>query len=139
MKKSGLNAVDSVFFPEKLKNFELLHGECVAIGMVAAAYLSCLRGYITKEQLVEITETIRDFGLPVTVSGMKAEDIVSACRHDKKMDGKHIKFILLKQVGEAFIDTSITQEELFMAAEYVLTESNKASTDGVEPTLKSEI
>ena len=105
---------------EKLKNFELLHGECVAIGMVAAAYLSCLRGYITKEQLAEITEIIRSFGLPVSVSGMKAEDIVFACRHDKKMDGKQIKFILLKQVGEAFIDTSITQEELFLAAEYIL-------------------
>lgn len=105
---------------EKLKNFELLHGECVAIGMVAATYLSCLRGYITKEELAEITETIRAFGLPVAVSGIKAEDIVSACRHDKKMDGKHIKFILLKQVGEAIIDTSITQEELLMSAEYIL-------------------
>ena len=65
---------------------------------------------------------------------IKAEDIVSACRHDKKMDGKHIKFILLKQIGEAFIDTSITQEELFLAAEYILTESNKSPSSSAEST-----
>ncbi len=31
---------------EKLENFSLLHGECVALGMVGAAKISLLRGGI---------------------------------------------------------------------------------------------
>ena len=34
---------------EKLKNFELYHGECVAIGCAAASWLSFQRGWITEE------------------------------------------------------------------------------------------
>lgn len=108
---------------EKLKNFELLHGECVAIGMVAAAYVSFLRGYIAKEQLTEITDTIQAFELPVKVHGIDVEDVVCACKHDKKMDGNHIKFILLKTIGEAVIDTSVTEEEIRQATAYVLLEN----------------
>ena len=32
---------------EKLKNFSLMHGQCVALGSLAASYLSMRRGQIT--------------------------------------------------------------------------------------------
>ena len=36
---------------EKLSDFTLYHGECVALGMVAAAYISFKSGNISKEDL----------------------------------------------------------------------------------------
>ena len=30
---------------EKMKNFQLLHGQCVGVGLIAAAYLPCREDY----------------------------------------------------------------------------------------------
>ena len=35
---------------EKKMNFELLHGECVALGCMAALFISCKMGNISKEE-----------------------------------------------------------------------------------------
>ena len=39
---------------EKMKNFQLLHGQCVGVGLIAAAYLSMQRGLLTEEEYEEI-------------------------------------------------------------------------------------
>ena len=52
---------------EKLMEFTLHHGQCVAIGMVAASYLSFRKGYLTEVELADIKETISSFGLPVSL------------------------------------------------------------------------
>ena len=39
---------------EKLKNFSLMHGQCVALGSLAASYLSMRRGQITEAELTAI-------------------------------------------------------------------------------------
>ena len=36
---------------EKLSDFGLSHGVCVGLGMIAASYISCQQGNLTKEQL----------------------------------------------------------------------------------------
>ena len=43
--------------------------ECVAVGGIAAAYISADRGWITREEADEIRQTMQDFGEPVTVRG----------------------------------------------------------------------
>ena len=48
---------------EKLSDFGLSHGVCVGLGMVAASYISCQQGNLTKEQLSFIEETLKHFGL----------------------------------------------------------------------------
>ncbi|MCI8372047.1 MAG: 3-dehydroquinate synthase [Lachnospiraceae bacterium] len=107
---------------EKLKNFELLHGECVALGMVAASYISWKRGYIEKEEFLEIRDMMVAFRLPISLEGLEASAIVAATKLDKKMDGNNIKFILLKEVGCAEIDTTVTDEEMLEALDYLMQE-----------------
>ncbi|MBE5960287.1 MAG: 3-dehydroquinate synthase [Lachnospiraceae bacterium] len=97
---------------EKQMLFEKLHGECVSIGMAAASFLSFKRGDITREEYEDIKTVLKVYSLPVTVKNCNKEEILSAASHDKKMDGKKIKFILLKQIGEAVIDTTVSQEEM---------------------------
>ena len=104
---------------EKLKNFELLHGECVAIGMVAAAYMSYKRNMIEKEDLDRIVATLKAFNLPVSVSGLDEEAVVETTKNDKKMDAGKIKFILLDGVGKAVIDSTVTREEMLEGFRFV--------------------
>ena len=104
---------------EKLMNFELLHGECVSIGMVAAAYMSYKRNMISKEDLDTITATLKKFSLPVSVTGLDEDAVVETTKNDKKMDAGKIKFILLDGVGHAVIDSTVTREEMLDGFRYV--------------------
>lgn len=106
---------------ERCMDFRLLHGECVSLGMVGASYLSYLRGYLTSEELKEIENTLSSYQLPIalTESGLRAEEILEAVFHDKKVDGDKIKFILLKEKGEAVIDATVTGEEISKAIAYI--------------------
>ena len=104
---------------EKLKNFEMLHGQCVALGTVTAAYISYKRGYLTVADLETIEEANEMFDLPNRVYGLAATDVLAASKSDKKMEEGKIKFILLKTIGEAFVDKSVTDDELKGAIEYI--------------------
>ena len=79
---------------EKLKNFELLHGECVALGALAAMRLSESRGMITEAETERFKEALMRFHIAVRVSGLTAGDIIEATKNDKKMESGVINFIL---------------------------------------------
>ena len=99
---------------EKLKNFTLLHGQCVGAGLVAAAYLSMKRGLLTEEEYQEIRQGCADYDLPVHVDGLIPEEVLLATKKDKKMEQGHIKFILMDGIGKSFIDKTVTDEELLI-------------------------
>lgn len=105
---------------EKLKNFSLLHGECVSLGIAAASYISYRRGTLTKEGLDGILSTLQAFFLPVFVSGVLVPDILKAAAKDKKMDGNRIRFVLLEKIGNAYIDLTVTEKEMAQACEFIL-------------------
>ena len=100
---------------EKLKDFQMLHGECVSLGMVAAAYISWKRGYLDADEFYEIRDMSVGFGLPITFDGLNSEDIVSATKKDKKMNAGKIRFILLKKMGHAYTDLTVTEDEMLQA------------------------
>ena len=95
-------------------DFKLLHGQCVALGSIAAAYLSAGRGEITVDEAVQIRNVFEEFGLPVSIKdfGLAKEAVIAATKNDKKMDSGKIKFILLHRIGEAFIDRMVTDEQM---------------------------
>ncbi|MCI8417452.1 MAG: 3-dehydroquinate synthase [Lachnospiraceae bacterium] len=114
---------------EKLKDFRLLHGECVAIGAVAASYVSWKRGWLEEEEFMEIRDMFIGFGLPVRVSGLTSRDILEATRMDKKMEAGKIKFVLLKTMGEAVVARDVTDEELLAAIDYINRDVEEASNE----------
>lgn len=97
---------------EKAKNFELLHGECVALGCVAAAFISWKRNLISMDEYYEIRDMFVPFNLPISVENINPEEILALTASDKKTEGDNIKFILLKKMGKAMIDRSVTKEEI---------------------------
>ncbi len=100
---------------EKYMDFKLLHGECVALGMIAASFISYKRGNIDTEEYYEIRDMFLPFNLPLSLPDeADAGEILKITKLDKKMDNGKIRFILLKKVGKAVIDSTVTDEELLM-------------------------
>ena len=104
---------------EKLENFSMLHGCCVGLGCIAAARISAGRGMISMEEAEDIRRTMEAFGLPVSVSGLAWEDVRTAMKSDKKMDSGVVKFILLKEIGQAVIDRTLSDEEIRAGFEFL--------------------
>ena len=100
---------------EKAKNFELYHGECVALGTVAAAYISWKKEMLTMDEYYEIRDMFVPFYLPISVDNIVPEEILGLTKSDKKMEAGKIKFVLLKKIGKAVIDTTVTDEEILAA------------------------
>ena len=100
---------------EKLMDFSMLHGDCVVIGSELASFISWKRGLISKEEQKEIQELFAYFHFDALPTNIDPEEIVKATKLDKKMEQGQIKFILLKQIGEAFIDKTVTEEEMLFS------------------------
>ena len=100
---------------EKEMHFRYPHGHCVALGYTAAAYISWKRGYLSSDDFYEIRDMNVGFDLPITFDGISSEAVLKTTKLDKKMRSGHIRFILLKQIGAAYIDTEVTDQEILAA------------------------
>lgn len=97
---------------EKLKNFTMLHGHCVAVGALAAMNICKERGLVNQDEINAYRALMEYFSIPTSVSGLDPEEVIAATKNDKKMEAGVIKFILLDRVGHAYIDRTVTKEEM---------------------------
>ncbi|MHB8383742.1 MAG: 3-dehydroquinate synthase [Candidatus Binataceae bacterium] len=81
-----------------------LHGEAVAIGMIAAAALSERHGGLSADEASRLARLIARFGLPTAMPPGARHDaaFLSALRLDKKRADGAIEFVLLDRLGHAF-------------------------------------
>lgn len=100
---------------EKAMHFEMLHGECISLGMVAAAYISWKHNWLSMDEYLEVRDMFVPFHLPISIDSIEPEEIVRLTKSDKKMEAGQIKFVLLKKVGKAVIDRNVTEEEILEA------------------------
>ena len=99
---------------------ELLHGEAVAIGMVAAGYLAWQRHLVKKSYIDEMKET------PVTIlftyiyaSKNRCEKIIKFMKQDKKNKDGRQTYILPKDEGVVYIVRDIEEKELEEAIAFI--------------------
>jgi 3-dehydroquinate synthase len=105
---------------EKAKNFELAHGECVALGCVAAAFISWKKEMISMEEYYEIRDMFVPFNLPISIEDIDPAEVIRLTKSDKKADADKIRFILLKKIGKAVIDTTVTDDEMKAALDEII-------------------
>lgn len=105
---------------EKAKHFTLMHGECISLGMVAAAFISWKRENLSMEEYYEVRDMFVPFNLPISIEDIDPEEILTLTKSDKKMDAGQIRFVLLKKVGKAVIDRSVTDDEILAALKEIL-------------------
>ena len=105
---------------EKLMDFKLLHGHCVALGTLAAMNLCAKRGLVSEIDVERYRLSMERCHMPMKISGLSAKDIIAATKNDKKMEAGVIKFILLDQLGHAYIDRTVTDEEMEQALSSIM-------------------
>ena len=97
---------------EKFTNFEYSHGQCVALGSVAAAYISWKKEYLSAEEYYEIRDMFVPFDLPISLQDIDIDKVLEYTRSDKKNNEGRIRFILLKKIGKGIISDDVTEEEI---------------------------
>lgn len=79
-----------------------LHGEAVAVGLVAATRLSAKLGLLPDDAIARVAATVAAHSLPVRLREPLPEKALSAAMlHDKKVRGGRVRFIVLPKLGEA--------------------------------------
>ncbi|KAI1430954.1 EPSP synthase-domain-containing protein [Xylaria sp. CBS 124048] len=99
------HAIEAILTPQ------VLHGECVAMGMVKEAELARFLGVLTPGAVARLTKCIASFDLPVSLHDKRVMKL-TAGRHcpvdvllekmavDKKNDGRNKKIVLLSAIGK---------------------------------------
>ncbi len=80
----------------------LLHGEAVAIGMVAATFLAVDLGVAAPTLPAEVSELLERYGLPIATPFASA-DLLPYLRTDKKRAAGKSRWILVEREGSACI------------------------------------
>lgn len=105
---------------EKQLSFSMLHGHCVGLGCIGAVKISADRGYLPEEEAGSLKSLMEYLHMPVEVEGISLEQVIQDTKNDKKMDGNAIRFILLKEIGRAFVDRTVTEAEMAAGLSAVL-------------------
>jgi 3-dehydroquinate synthase len=87
---------------------EWLHGEAVAIGMVAAARVSRALGRCSAAVVDRLAALLKRTGLPTDIPpGLSPSALALAMQTDKKSAGGRIRFVCLEDIGRtAFVELS---------------------------------
>ena len=96
-----------------------LHGEAVACGMVLAANFSHALGQIDASAATRTQTIFAATGLPTLMPNISPDTMLQHMGRDKKNDAGVIKLILLKAIGEAYVDATISADRIhaFLAAQ----------------------
>lgn len=87
---------------ETVENYQISHGEAVAIGMLVEGYLSYQLGFLKKQELEQIDKILHLFHFSLQLSSqVTVEKMISAMAIDKKAKAKKPRFVILKEIGTA--------------------------------------
>ncbi|WP_250278483.1 3-dehydroquinate synthase [[Clostridium] colinum] len=100
-------------------DFNVLHGQGVAIGIIASMYISYIKGYLQQEDLEKAKDILKYFNL-YSENKLNIENIYKNMIYDKKNEDKKIKIIMLKNIGEAFATNEISEKIIKDAIKYSL-------------------
>lgn len=103
----------------------LLHGEAVALGMVAALWLSVKQCGLNKKVLLDYEKQLPMLlsEAEINLTSADVEPILGYLAYDKKNKGENQRFVLLKAIGEPVWDVEVETELIKQALEYTLMHS----------------
>ncbi|WP_125963395.1 bifunctional shikimate kinase/3-dehydroquinate synthase [Bifidobacterium dolichotidis] len=86
---------------EQLEHFRWRHGNAVAVGMVYAAELSRLTGFVDTAFVDDMIELLESLGLPTTWHHRSFDDVLAVMHRDKKARGNTLRFVVVDEIGHA--------------------------------------
>ena len=105
---------------ENVSHYAYSHGECVALGMVAASRAANSLGMLEAEAVKRIESVISAAGLPVGGVKLPADAIVDAMIFDKKVKGGKVRFVLPDRIGHVVIRDDVPAEVARRAVESIV-------------------
>ncbi len=89
-----------------------LHGEAVAIGMVAAGSLALKRGSWEESEAKRQKKLLERAGLPTKWPKLELESIFKCLKGDKKVKDGKVRFIIPSKIGSVSICNDVTESEI---------------------------
>lgn len=89
-----------------------LHGEAVAAGMVMAATLSVRLGLLADDACARLEALVARAGLPVAPPPLPVPTFLALMAVDKKVQKRRLRFVLLRELGSAFITADVPADIL---------------------------
>lgn len=102
---------------ETVSHYDYSHGECVALGMVAAARMAVDLGMLDENSARRIVAVIERARLPVRGLKLPTKDVVDAMIFDKKVRGGKVRFVLPDRIGHVVICDDVPPERVTRAVE----------------------
>ena len=89
-----------------------LHGEALAIGMVAAARLSQKHGGLAAADADRIEALLRRAGFDLNPPDVSFDQLLGAMRSDKKARDGGLRFVLARRIGEVFSSDAVSELDI---------------------------
>ncbi len=90
----------------------LLHGECVAIGMLVESYLSYKIAGLKRTEIKAIAEYLDEVYVFPKLTPSAIKEIISLMNHDKKNQKGNLNFTLLSKIGKGIIDCYVPSKNI---------------------------
>jgi len=96
----------------------LLHGEAVALGCIMAVDLSVRLGHTSEPETARLRRHFEDVGLPTALPeilrghSLTPERLIQAMAQDKKVTDGQLVFVLLRDIGDAFLSREVPRDML---------------------------
>jgi 3-dehydroquinate synthase len=95
----------------------LLHGEAVSLGMALAFEFSAQKGLIAASEAARATAHLAAVGLPTHVSHVRGgvpgiDALMNLIGQDKKVKRGKLTFILVRGIGQAFVENDVDPAEV---------------------------
>lgn len=110
------------YFLENGKN--ILHGEAVALGMIAETYISNKITGLTEQELKEIIGLIFKIYKGLKLDIFDDHRIIELIKHDKKNTDSNLNFTLLSKIGKAEINQTCSIELIKSSLKFYREEVN---------------
>ena len=93
---------------ESVTNFQVAHGQAVAIGMVAAAKIAAELDILDSGNVVRLKSLLEKAGLTTKLPLTEIKPVIQAMRYDKKVQSGKIRFVLPRAIGQVFITDNVS-------------------------------
>ena len=87
---------------------QYLHGEAVAIGLVCAFRLSQKLGFCEYDLESQLLGLLQRYNLPTRLKeSMSVRQLLDSMSNDKKVQKGNLRFIIMKEIGDSFIEQAV--------------------------------
>ena len=99
--------------------YSLRHGEAISIGLVFAAELAGVKGYLKRELIQRHRQILEGVGLPITYSPEAWQKLMPLLALDKKSRGHQMRFVGISDIGKTLRIEDANESELTAAYERI--------------------